>query len=195
MRNITFTLGGDEGRFCGAIQWLLFSLSFGAETIWIWWVFAGRFGIYDSGASTVFLIRALQQLGMMFDPVHVYATAIYIISVTFALVCALLRCSFLQIHSKILTILAVIEEICTLIWNCPPTEVDQSVLRACYISLLCSLFSLFTLLQKFKVNNSLLSPKDRILFWYYDRPIFYSFSFQLVFVFCDACKWFISWLL
>ncbi|XP_068659512.1 uncharacterized protein [Aristolochia californica] len=118
MRNITFTLGGDEGRFCGAIQWLLFSLSFGAETIWIWWVFAGRFGIYDSGASTVFLIRALQQLGMMFDPVHVYATAIYIISVTFALVCALLRCSFLQIHSKILTILAVIEEICTLIWCC-----------------------------------------------------------------------------
>ncbi|XP_068666980.1 uncharacterized protein [Aristolochia californica] len=68
------------------------------------------FGNILAVGSTGFLIGPLQQLKMMFDPVRVVATAIYIICVVFALICALL------IHSKILTILAVIIEICALIW-------------------------------------------------------------------------------
>ncbi|KAL3838080.1 hypothetical protein ACJIZ3_022671 [Penstemon smallii] len=51
-----------------------------------------------------------QQLRMMLDPVRVYATAIYGGCVLVALVCALL------IHSKILTIIAIICEICALFW-------------------------------------------------------------------------------
>lgn len=57
-----------------------------------------------------FLTGPEQQLRMMLDDVRVYATAIYAGCVVLALVCALL------IHSKILTIIAVICEICALIW-------------------------------------------------------------------------------
>uniref|UniRef100_A0A3N7FSI6 Vesicle transport protein n=1 Tax=Populus trichocarpa TaxID=3694 RepID=A0A3N7FSI6_POPTR len=59
---------------------------------------------------TAFLIGPGRQLGMMFDPVRIYATAIYIGCVVLALICALL------IHSKILTVFAIIFEICALIW-------------------------------------------------------------------------------
>ncbi|XP_016564418.1 vesicle transport protein SFT2A isoform X2 [Capsicum annuum] len=57
-----------------------------------------------------FLIGPVQQLSMMMDPVRVYATCIYVGCVVLALICALL------IHSKILTLLAIICEICALIW-------------------------------------------------------------------------------
>jgi hypothetical protein len=40
--------------------------------------------------STAFLIGPGRQLGMMFDPVRIYATAIYIGCVVLALICALL---------------------------------------------------------------------------------------------------------
>ncbi|KAJ4836269.1 hypothetical protein Tsubulata_049465 [Turnera subulata] len=68
------------------------------------------FGNLLAVGSTVFLIGAGQQLTMMFDPVRVYATAIYIGFVLMSLICAL------WIHSKILTLLAIICEICALFW-------------------------------------------------------------------------------
>ncbi|KAK6135200.1 hypothetical protein DH2020_031045 [Rehmannia glutinosa] len=68
------------------------------------------FGNMLAVGSTALLIGPEQQLRMMFDTVRVYATAIYVGSVIVALVCALL------IHSKILTIIAIICEICALIW-------------------------------------------------------------------------------
>ncbi|VVB17399.1 unnamed protein product [Arabis nemorensis] len=60
--------------------------------------------------STAFLMGPEQQINMMFDPVRLYATSIYIGCVVVALICALL------IHSKILTVLAILCEICALIW-------------------------------------------------------------------------------
>ncbi|XP_020527871.1 vesicle transport protein SFT2A isoform X2 [Amborella trichopoda] len=60
--------------------------------------------------GTAFLIGPIQQARMMLDPVRVYATCIYIGSVILALVCAL------WVHNKILTLLAIISEICALIW-------------------------------------------------------------------------------
>ncbi|GFS32190.1 Got1/Sft2-like vescicle transport protein family [Actinidia rufa] len=60
--------------------------------------------------STSFLIGPAQQIRMMLDPIRIYATAIYVGCVVLALICAL------WIHSKILTILAIISEICALIW-------------------------------------------------------------------------------
>ncbi|KAK9144004.1 hypothetical protein Scep_006029 [Stephania cephalantha] len=60
--------------------------------------------------STAFLIGPGQQIRMMFDPVRVYASAIYIGCVVLALICAL------WIHNKLLTVLAIICEICALIW-------------------------------------------------------------------------------
>ncbi|XP_059667225.1 uncharacterized protein LOC132312751 [Cornus florida] len=68
------------------------------------------FGNVLAVGSTAFLIGPGQQIRMMFDPVRVYATAIYVGCVVVALICALL------IHSKILTILAIICEICALLW-------------------------------------------------------------------------------
>ncbi|CAK7324156.1 unnamed protein product [Dovyalis caffra] len=68
------------------------------------------FGNVLAVGSTAFLIGPGRQLGMMFDPVRIYATAIYIGFVVLALICALL------IHSKILTVFAIIFEICALIW-------------------------------------------------------------------------------
>uniref|UniRef100_A0A7N0R915 Vesicle transport protein n=1 Tax=Kalanchoe fedtschenkoi TaxID=63787 RepID=A0A7N0R915_KALFE len=47
---------------------------------------------------------------MMFDPVRMYASLLYIGSVVVALIFAL------WIHNKILTIVAIICEICALIW-------------------------------------------------------------------------------
>ncbi|GAV66209.1 Got1 domain-containing protein [Cephalotus follicularis] len=60
--------------------------------------------------STAFLIGPATQIRMMFDSSRIYATAVYIGSVVVALICALL------IHSKILTILALICEILALTW-------------------------------------------------------------------------------
>lgn len=68
------------------------------------------FGNMLAIGSTAFLIGPMQQLSMMMDPVRIYATSIYVGSVVLALICALL------IHSKILTLLAIICEICALIW-------------------------------------------------------------------------------
>ncbi|XP_050221134.1 uncharacterized protein LOC126671410 [Mercurialis annua] len=70
------------------------------------------FGNLMAVGSTVFLIGPLQQLSMMFDSARNYATAIYFGFVVIALISALL------IHSKILTIIAVICEVCALIWYC-----------------------------------------------------------------------------
>ncbi|XP_034710372.1 vesicle transport protein SFT2B isoform X1 [Vitis riparia] len=68
------------------------------------------FGNLLAVGSTAFLIGPVQQIRMMFDPVRIYATAIYIGFVVIALICAL------WIHNKILTIIAIICEICALIW-------------------------------------------------------------------------------
>ncbi|KAG7981300.1 hypothetical protein I3843_05G225900 [Carya illinoinensis] len=68
------------------------------------------FGNVLAVGSTAFLIGPRQQIGMMFDPVRVYATSIYLGCVVIALIFAL------WIHNKILTILAIICELCALIW-------------------------------------------------------------------------------
>ncbi|KAL3343290.1 hypothetical protein AABB24_027041 [Solanum stoloniferum] len=63
-----------------------------------------------SHCNTTFLIGPTQQLSMMMDPVRAYATSMYVGCVVLALICAL------WIHSKILTLLAIICEICALVW-------------------------------------------------------------------------------
>ncbi|KAL7229985.1 hypothetical protein ACSBR2_008519 [Camellia fascicularis] len=68
------------------------------------------FGNMLAVGSTAFVIGPGQQMRMMLDPVRIYATAIYVGCVVLALICALL------IRSKVLTILAIISEICALIW-------------------------------------------------------------------------------
>ncbi|ONI25614.1 hypothetical protein PRUPE_2G311600 [Prunus persica] len=68
------------------------------------------FGNLLAVGSTAFLFGPVQQMRMMFDSVRVYATAIYLGCVVIALICAL------WIHSKILTIIAIICEVCALIW-------------------------------------------------------------------------------
>ncbi|KAI3783573.1 hypothetical protein L1987_42657 [Smallanthus sonchifolius] len=68
------------------------------------------FGNLLAVGSTTFLMGATRQLRMMFDPVRIYATAIYMGFVVLALICAL------WIHSKLLTIIAILCEICALIW-------------------------------------------------------------------------------
>lgn len=69
------------------------------------------FGNMLAIGSTTFLIGPVQQISMMMDPVRVYATAVYVGCVVLALICALV------IHSKILTLLAIICGICALIWS------------------------------------------------------------------------------
>ncbi|XP_057526747.1 uncharacterized protein LOC130805925 [Amaranthus tricolor] len=68
------------------------------------------FGNMLAVGSTAFLIGLVEQLRKMFDPIRIYATAVYLGCAVLALICAVL------IHSKILTILAMICEICALIW-------------------------------------------------------------------------------
>ncbi|GKU89102.1 hypothetical protein SLEP1_g3290 [Rubroshorea leprosula] len=70
------------------------------------------FGNVLAVGSTAFLMGPERQLRMMLDSVRIYATAIYVGFVVLALICALL------IHSKILTIIAIICEICALFWYC-----------------------------------------------------------------------------
>ncbi|KAL0903959.1 hypothetical protein M5K25_026024 [Dendrobium thyrsiflorum] len=68
------------------------------------------FGNLLAIGSTAFLIGPVQQTRMMLDPVRIYATFVYIITVILALFCALL------IHNKVLTLIAMFIEICALIW-------------------------------------------------------------------------------
>ncbi|KAJ4752402.1 Vesicle transport protein [Rhynchospora pubera] len=68
------------------------------------------FGNVAAVGSTTFIIGPTQQFKMMFDGVRVLATAIYVGCVLLALICALL------IHNKILTLIAIIVEICALTW-------------------------------------------------------------------------------
>ncbi|MFS7969099.1 putative vesicle transport protein, Got1/SFT2 [Helianthus anomalus] len=68
------------------------------------------FGNMLAVGSTTFLMGPTRQLQMMFDPVRIYATSIYIGFVVLALICAL------WIHSKLLTMIAILCEICALIW-------------------------------------------------------------------------------
>ncbi|KAK7261610.1 hypothetical protein RIF29_27925 [Crotalaria pallida] len=68
------------------------------------------FGNLLAVGSTAFLLGPAQQFQMMFDPVRVFATAIYLGCVVIALICAL------WIHSKLLTLIAIIIEIGALIW-------------------------------------------------------------------------------
>ncbi|XP_072998899.1 uncharacterized protein [Typha latifolia] len=68
------------------------------------------FGNILAVGSTAFLVGPEQQIGMMLDPVRVYATAIYVGCVVLALISAL------WIHNKVLTLIAIISEICALIW-------------------------------------------------------------------------------
>ncbi|KAB1228204.1 Vesicle transport protein SFT2B [Morella rubra] len=60
--------------------------------------------------STAFLIGPKRQVTMMLDPVRIYATAIYLASMIIALFCAL------YVHSRLLTLLAIILEFGALIW-------------------------------------------------------------------------------
>uniref|UniRef100_A0A0D9VH94 Vesicle transport protein n=1 Tax=Leersia perrieri TaxID=77586 RepID=A0A0D9VH94_9ORYZ len=60
--------------------------------------------------STAFLIGPKRQFDMMLDSVRIYATAVYIASIIVALFCALF------IHSKLLTLLAIILEFGALVW-------------------------------------------------------------------------------
>lgn len=68
------------------------------------------FGNLLSLGSTAFLIGPMRQLNMMFDPVRIVASAVFLGSIAIALFCAL------YIHSKLLTLLAIIIEFCALIW-------------------------------------------------------------------------------
>ncbi|MED6196147.1 hypothetical protein PIB30_044647 [Stylosanthes scabra] len=68
------------------------------------------FGNVLAVGSTAFLLGPAQQLGMMFDTVRVFATTMYVGCVVIALICAL------WIHSKLLTIIAIIIEIGAHIW-------------------------------------------------------------------------------
>ncbi|CAN6273123.1 unnamed protein product [Urochloa humidicola] len=60
--------------------------------------------------STAFLIGPKRQFDMMLDSVRIYATALYIASIIIALFCAL------WVHSKLLTLLAIILEFGALVW-------------------------------------------------------------------------------
>ncbi|KMZ69082.1 putative Vesicle transport protein SFT2B [Zostera marina] len=68
------------------------------------------FGNILAVGSTIFIIGPSRQARMMFDSIRVYATIIYIGSVLLALLSALL------IQSTLLTLIAMIAEICALIW-------------------------------------------------------------------------------
>ncbi|XP_038705368.1 vesicle transport protein SFT2B isoform X1 [Tripterygium wilfordii] len=68
------------------------------------------FGNLLSLGSTAFLIGPKRQVNMMLDPVRIYATALYLASIIIALFCAL------YVHSKLLTLLAIILEFGALVW-------------------------------------------------------------------------------
>ncbi|CAL4952404.1 unnamed protein product [Urochloa decumbens] len=66
------------------------------------------FGNMLAVGSTAFVMGPQKQLRMMFDPVRLYATAIYVGCVLLALIFAL------WLHDKLLTLIAIICEICAL---------------------------------------------------------------------------------
>ncbi|XP_058100412.1 uncharacterized protein LOC131245161 isoform X2 [Magnolia sinica] len=101
-------LYGFGGCLVAAFLCMLLSLVAFARPVKFAIIFS--FGNLLAIGSTAFVIGLARQVRMMFDPVRIYATSIYIGSVVLALVCALC------FHNKILTILAIIIEICALIW-------------------------------------------------------------------------------
>ncbi|CAO2199581.1 unnamed protein product [Urochloa humidicola] len=68
------------------------------------------FGNMLAVGSTAFVMGPQKQLRMMFDPVRLYATVIYVGCVVLALIFAL------WLHDKLLTLIAIICEICALFW-------------------------------------------------------------------------------
>ncbi|CAO2194209.1 unnamed protein product [Urochloa humidicola] len=68
------------------------------------------FGNMLAVGSTAFVMGPQKQLRMMFDPIRLYATVIYVGCVVLALIFAL------WLHDKLLTLIAIICEICALFW-------------------------------------------------------------------------------
>ncbi|XP_020596551.1 vesicle transport protein SFT2B isoform X2 [Phalaenopsis equestris] len=68
------------------------------------------FGNLLALGSTAFLIGPKRQFDLMLDAVRIYATAIYMASLIIALFCAF------YVHSKLLTLLAIILEFGALVW-------------------------------------------------------------------------------
>ncbi|XP_004498485.1 uncharacterized protein [Cicer arietinum] len=117
-------LGGDSGGLCSlsttqrlygfaaclvaGLACMILSMIVFAKPIKFAVLFT--FGNLLAVGSTAFLLGPAQQMEIMFDPVRVFATAIYLGCVVIALICALL------IHSKVLTLIAIIIEIGALIW-------------------------------------------------------------------------------
>ncbi|KAL6127563.1 hypothetical protein ACLB2K_070928 [Fragaria x ananassa] len=97
---ITFASLAVDDRLCQTHQICHF--------VYLWQFVGGRKVCPE--VDTAFLFGPAQQMRMMFDTVRIYATAIYLGCVVLALICALL------IHSKVLTLIAMICEICALIW-------------------------------------------------------------------------------
>nr|XP_027189093.1 vesicle transport protein SFT2B isoform X2 [Cicer arietinum] len=116
-------LGGDSGGLCSlsttqrlygfaaclvaGLACMILSMIVFAKPIKFAVLFT--FGNLLAVGSTAFLLGPAQQMEIMFDPVRVFATAIYLGCVVIALICALL------IHSKVLTLIAIIIEIGALI--------------------------------------------------------------------------------
>ncbi|CAN1751174.1 Vesicle transport protein SFT2B [Linum perenne] len=92
------------------LVWLLAWLSLVVFAKPIKFALLFTFGNILAVGSTAFLIGTGQQLSLMFDSTRVYATSIYLGSVVVSLICALL------IHNKVLTLIAIICEICALTW-------------------------------------------------------------------------------
>ncbi|KGN58267.1 vesicle transport protein SFT2B [Cucumis sativus] len=96
------------GCLTGGVVCMILSLLVFAKPLKLAVLFA--FGNVLAVGSTTFLFGPRQQIRMMFDSVRILATAIYLGCVVLALICAL------WIHNKILTVIAIISEICALIW-------------------------------------------------------------------------------
>ncbi|XP_042503459.1 vesicle transport protein SFT2B isoform X2 [Macadamia integrifolia] len=100
---------GFAASLVAGLAFMLLSLIVFAKPIKFAIMFS--FGNILAVGSTAFLIGPGQQITMMLDSSRIYATAIYIGSVLLALISAL------WIHNEVLTLLAMISEICALI--CP----------------------------------------------------------------------------
>ncbi|XP_074319812.1 uncharacterized protein LOC141656708 [Silene latifolia] len=108
--NLTYTQRLYAFAGCLIGGFLLLFLSMVAFVKPIKFALLFTFGNMLAVGSTAFLIGPAEQLRKMFDPVRMYATAVYLGCLLLALICAIL------IHNKILTVLAMICEICALIW-------------------------------------------------------------------------------
>ncbi|XP_023553014.1 vesicle transport protein SFT2B-like [Cucurbita pepo subsp. pepo] len=101
-------LYGFGGCLIGGVDFMILSLLVFAKPLKFAVLFT--FGNVLAVGSTAFLFGPGQQIRLMFDSVRIYATAIYLGCVVLSLICAL------GIHNKILTVIAMISEICALIW-------------------------------------------------------------------------------